>query len=211
VLDAALRVASEDGVGAVTVHRLAKELGWSAGALYRHFPSMAAVISSLVGEVLDRLGPELEAGAARASAAQPELGPLAGVAGAIAAYAAWGRREPAAFSLVDRMVGDREIHVSGDAGDALVARVLVTLGGLAGRFDAAVEAGQLAPGSAPVRIAMAWSSVHGALRMRKMAGRSGGALSVDELVDAVGPTLLRGWGASDEMARAAWAAAVEVV
>jgi len=63
VLDAALELLDEVGLDALTVRRLAAKLGVQPGALYRHYPSKAALLDSMVDRIAAGV-PEAEAGLA---------------------------------------------------------------------------------------------------------------------------------------------------
>src|SRR5690606_24081840 len=47
ILDAAARVLTSDGAGALSVRRVAREAGIGLGTLYIHFPNMQAVVAAL--------------------------------------------------------------------------------------------------------------------------------------------------------------------
>jgi AcrR family transcriptional regulator len=49
--DAALRIIAERGIAAVSTRTLAAEVGLTSGALFRHFPSLDAVLDSVVSRV----------------------------------------------------------------------------------------------------------------------------------------------------------------
>jgi AcrR family transcriptional regulator len=52
IADAALRIIATRGLGALTVSALAKELGLTGGALYRHFPSTEAILEAVSARVV---------------------------------------------------------------------------------------------------------------------------------------------------------------
>lgn len=66
VLDAALELLDEVGLEALTTRRLAERLGVQPGALYRHFPSKAALLDAMVEQVA--------AGGASGAMAEPSGG-----------------------------------------------------------------------------------------------------------------------------------------
>jgi AcrR family transcriptional regulator len=68
IADAALRILATRGLGALTVSALAKELGLTGGALYRHFPSTDAILEAVSARVVAVLV---------ASLPDPSLAPLA--------------------------------------------------------------------------------------------------------------------------------------
>ncbi len=51
ILEAALRIADEEGLRAVSMRRLAAELGFEPMALYRHFPNKAAMLDGVIEAV----------------------------------------------------------------------------------------------------------------------------------------------------------------
>lgn len=207
ILDATISLAAEHGLGSLTVGRLARELQWSAGALYRHFPSKDALLAATLAEILDRLEPELVRGAERAARGsdRPELAALAGM---FAAYARLGMEEPGHFAVIDRMVGDRQRYLPGAEGERAQVRVYQLLGAIAERIAAASAAGELRPGKPELRTATAWAAFTGVLRMGKMAERSQGRLELAQLVQELARTVLIGWGASPAAAESAWRAAL---
>lgn len=48
IVEAAIEIADEDGLGAVTMHAVAERLGYTAMALYRYFPSKEALYDAIV-------------------------------------------------------------------------------------------------------------------------------------------------------------------
>ncbi|WP_288252326.1 TetR/AcrR family transcriptional regulator [uncultured Hydrogenophaga sp.] len=69
VLDAARRVFADKGVEGASIREIAREAGYTAGALYSYFDSKEAIYGALLAESLDRLQAEVQA--ARALKAQP--------------------------------------------------------------------------------------------------------------------------------------------
>lgn len=76
-----------EGVAALTMRRLAEQLGIRAPSLYKHVSGKAELELRLVTAGLEELGEALEAGGDT----------LGGVA---AAYRAWGRAHPALYGLI---------------------------------------------------------------------------------------------------------------
>ena len=64
LLDIALDLAREVGLGGLTVRRLAERAGFSEAALYRHFPSKGALLQALMGRIESRFLPAVRAIAA---------------------------------------------------------------------------------------------------------------------------------------------------
>lgn len=57
LLDVALDLAREVGLGGLTVRRLAERVGFTEAALYRHFPSKGALLQALMGRIESRFLP----------------------------------------------------------------------------------------------------------------------------------------------------------
>jgi AcrR family transcriptional regulator len=55
IADAILRIAGREGIGALTMERLARELGVTSGALFRHFPTRAAMLNEAARLAVARL------------------------------------------------------------------------------------------------------------------------------------------------------------
>ena len=55
ILGAGLRIVDEEGMGALSMRRLAAELGVNPMSIYHHLPGKGAVVSGLVGVVFSRL------------------------------------------------------------------------------------------------------------------------------------------------------------
>lgn len=75
LLDASLRLIAEEGVGAVSLRRVAREAGVSPGAPYHHFADRAALLAALSATGFDNLAQRLAT--ARDTAANPRSALLA--------------------------------------------------------------------------------------------------------------------------------------
>lgn len=56
IVGAARKLADRDGLEALTLRRLAAELGMQAPSLYKHFPDKAALLAALAADVSSELG-----------------------------------------------------------------------------------------------------------------------------------------------------------
>lgn len=61
LLDAAARLAVEEGLNAVTVQAVAIAAGVTKGGLFHHFPSKQALIEGVFADLLDQLDAEIDA------------------------------------------------------------------------------------------------------------------------------------------------------
>jgi TetR/AcrR family transcriptional regulator len=55
IADAILKIAGREGIGALTMERLARELGVTSGALFRHFPTRASMLNEAAHLAATRL------------------------------------------------------------------------------------------------------------------------------------------------------------
>jgi len=216
VLETALLLLARDGYEGLTMHALARELGYTVGALYRYFPSREALFVAAQTQVLGALRASLEADETRLAAAAgrwgPEVRALASLLTLARGYADFAAARPAAWHLLAVSVGDPRELIAPEAGGPMVEAVSGLLGWCAARVEAATEAGALTAGAGPAgtslaRAVLLWSTVHGALQLRKlgrfgMPGVSPLALP-GALVDEAAQTLLRGFGAEPGRVREA--------
>ncbi|MDR5653569.1 TetR/AcrR family transcriptional regulator [Ruixingdingia sedimenti] len=61
LIDMAIRIGVEDGLGALTVQAVAGAAGVSKGGLFHHFPSKQALVEGVVAHLLDRIDAEIDA------------------------------------------------------------------------------------------------------------------------------------------------------
>ncbi len=62
ILDVARSICLKEGLGAMTMRRVADEIGISATAIYRHYPDKAALVKMVINEANHRLGGYLRHG-----------------------------------------------------------------------------------------------------------------------------------------------------
>lgn len=93
---ACLELIRAEGIGAVSLRRVAREAGVSPGAPYHHFPDRAALLTAIAGEGFAMLEDELVAARASASSA------AAGLTAMTEAYVRFAHRQPAYFHLMFR-------------------------------------------------------------------------------------------------------------
>jgi len=94
---AALAVFRRDGFGALSLRRIAQELGWTAAALYRYFASKEELLDAIRAEGFVLMGLALE------RARQSATSPRDAARGAIRAYLQFATDEPERFRLMYEM------------------------------------------------------------------------------------------------------------
>ena len=141
LVEAGLKALESTPLADLSLRQIARDVGVSATAVYRHFPDKAALLAALAAEGIERLGQYQQAAAQAAGAAAP-------FAATGRAYVRWALAHPALFRLIF-------IHSSpgGDTvfGSSTAARML--------QDNAAALTGN--PAEAQRLVIQAWSLVHG--------------------------------------------------
>ena len=205
ILEIATAAIATDGLDALTMQRLAAELGFAVGAVYRYFPSKDALVVAVQRRVVDAIAAELravvtqaDAHLERSRALTPAQGALFRLWAVVLRYEALARERPSEFGMLSLTIGDPRPLVN-DADAAVLMPSILALLQLAGElFARAEQAGALEPGEVLRRTVAALSSIQGALQLRKLERFSAGAPSSTALIEETVSTLLRGWGARPE-------------
>lgn len=225
IVERAMHLLETEGFEALTIQRLAKELEYAVGALYRYFRSKDALLVALLHRVMDRMGEDMAAGlewidnerAHRlASAGEPADKPLTESEGLLRlivvsnVYVGFAQGRPTEYGLISTLIGDpREFLATEAAAPIFPALVRLQLM-LTAVIDDAVHAGALAEGDARERGVILWSAMQGVLQLRKL-GRFGVAgVELARLVPIALRTLLLGWGARRELVDELTPRAVEI-
>jgi AcrR family transcriptional regulator len=150
LLDAALALVEEDGIGAISLREVARKAGVSHNAPYHHFPDRGSLLAAIAEEGFSLLAKEM----AEARAVAPSQRARLEACGR--AYVRFALRSPAHFRVMFRpeLAAAHEqpavAQASMPAFDTLVASVIE-----------AQEAG-LAPAGDPMPVVLTcWSAVHG--------------------------------------------------
>jgi AcrR family transcriptional regulator len=94
LIETGLRLLAERDADAVSLREMAREVGVSATAVYRHFPDKAALMAALAREGLERLAQAQHAASRQAG------GGSAGFAATGRAYVRFALANPALFRLI---------------------------------------------------------------------------------------------------------------
>lgn len=210
IVETALHLLETEGYEGLTIQRLAKELGYAVGALYRYFRSKDALLVALLHRVMDQIGEDMQAGLAivkqraRVSASQGSPEPMSRDEGLLRllvcalAYVELAKRRPSEFGLISTLIGDPREFLATDAAAPLVPILIRLQLTLASALEDAVQAGALAAGESRDRAVILWAGLQGVIQLRKL-GRFGVAgVELERLVPITLETLLLGWGAERE-------------
>lgn len=146
LIKACVALIEAEGIGAVSLRRVARAAGVSPGAPYHHFPDRSALLAAIAAQGYELLEPRLRAAREQAPTAARALGAL------IEAYVAFARDHPAHVHLMLRgelSEPDRhpESQSSGAATIALLTEVV---------RDCQRE-GSAPPGDPEPLVAMVWA------------------------------------------------------
>jgi AcrR family transcriptional regulator len=186
ILDAARRQIAGEGVNALSMRAIAKELGYSPAALYEYFPAKEDLARALYFEGADGLAGRM----AGALAAQPaDFSPAEAMGELGRAYRAYALQNPELFRLVfsSTVAGftpnEIELGRSMEGFDLLIATA-----------RRGIEAGQFVSMPPEVVAAACWVSVHGFVMLELsglLAAKAGahasegqGSAEIDALFEA---------------------------
>lgn len=96
IKDTARRILVADGVDGLSLRAIARDMGMTAPALYRYFPSREDLVVHLIGELYDELADTMEA----ARDAEPPEDAPARLAAVSRAFRRWALDHPAEFGLL---------------------------------------------------------------------------------------------------------------
>lgn len=184
MVTAAVRVVIRKGPQAVSLRALARQVGVSPRAPYRHFPSKEALLSAVAAEAFRRYETYLNQVLATAG---PE--PLERFRARGRAYVGFAVAQPALFHAMNPRYGSVDEH----APELIEARHRLHDAMLAD-IAAAQRAGQVRTGEIMTIALTAWACVHGlaVLLLEGQLVRYDGKLDPDLLANLVGDTLHTG-------------------
>lgn len=202
IVETALRLLETEGFESLTIQRLAKELKYAVGALYRYFRSKDALLVALLHRVMDRIGVDLQdaqAWLAREEAEESESDrAMMRLLTVCHVYVGFARARPAEYGLISTLIGDPREFLATEAAAPLVPALIRLQLTLSDAIDGAVKAGALTKGEPRERGVILWAAMQGVLQLRKL-GRFGVAgVELDRLVPIALRTVLLGWGADGD-------------
>lgn len=155
LLDAALAIVEESGVAALTLRAVARRVGVTHAAPYRHFPDKAALLAAVATEGFRQLTDRMNA--AREAVEGDELDRMAAIG---AAYVSFAVEHPARYRVMfgrdlDGVPEDHPFRVSAQAAFGVLTRCVGELEPLPA--GAAVGSHPSVDG----RAVLAWATVHG--------------------------------------------------
>ncbi|MEQ9076936.1 MAG: helix-turn-helix domain-containing protein [Sandaracinaceae bacterium] len=217
IVEAALAIVTEEGFDALTMKRLADELGYAIGAFYRYFPSKDALLLAVQRRVLELLAEELAEARRRLDAhlarepASEQVAALARIVALAQVYETLPTRRPAHFRLLSRWLGEPEPMVGTEAAAPAMPVLLALFGSVPALLVEAEAVGALRPGDVSRRGNLLWGALQGVLQLRKLDRFGVDAFRPGPLAQELYRTVLLGWGADPARVDAALALAAEVL
>ena len=170
--------------------RLADAADYTAGALYRYFPSKDALVAALVAQVIQRLAVRIDNNRERFDL------PLHRVVAAAWSYREFAAERPHEFALIASLLaaGDRQIPEDDDVRPVITA-MTDALRPIGEELLAAQQAGWLSRGDMIERALVLFSMLQGALQLHKQEQIAAGVVDVERIAMAGTRAVLIGWGA----------------
>jgi len=213
-LDAALQIATSEGIGALTMQRLAAEVDTAVGTVYTYFPSKGALVAEVQREAVDRLTasylllrPLLDDRAAALPAASASLVQIVGFARFC--IASMGTL-PQEQRLLQDLMHDADQLVPSEEGSRVLPTVWRLLDMARACIEDAATAGALRPADALDRTLVLAAALNGVLQLSKLARWDADLLDGARLARALVDDLVLGWGADPDALASAHAAVDDV-
>jgi AcrR family transcriptional regulator len=201
-LDAALRIATDESLHALTMQRLADEVDAAVGTVYTYFPSKGALVAEVQREAVDRLTasylqlrPRIED---RVADAAPEVAALAHLVGFARFTIESVTALPQEQRLLQQLMYDADQLVPTEEGARVLPSVMRLLDMARQRFEAAAEVGALRPADPMERTVVLAAALNGVLQVGKLARWDPDLLDGTRLARDLVDDLLTGWGAAPD-------------
>lgn len=205
ILDRATALVVEGGLEALTLQRLAVELGLATSAVYRYFASKTELMVALQVRAIAGLAEDVaqamaavDAVSADATKAAARARALARPWAALVVFLEGPVRTPARHKLIDAFLSGPEAQLDGAALAEVEAVLAPLLSRVASAWTAAATAGALEAGDGELRTRVVWAAAHGLHHLRRRDRIEPRARRSDRLAREMIETHLRGWGARPE-------------
>jgi AcrR family transcriptional regulator len=206
-LRTALVIATEEGLAALTMQRLAAEVDAAVGTVYTYFPSKGALVAEVQREAVDRLTnsylllrPVIEE---RVADLDPSIAALAHLAGFARFCIQSVETQPQEQRLLQQHMYDADQIVPTEEGARVVPTILRLMELARARFDVAVQVGALHPADPMDRTIVLAAALNGVLQVGKLSRWDAEPLDAGRLASQLIDALLVGWGADPEHLAAA--------
>jgi AcrR family transcriptional regulator len=190
-----MQIVFVEGLGALTMQRLASDVDCAVGSVYTYFPSKSALVAELQRAAIEVLDESCARFEARAAA---ELDHLALAVGYARFWADTFETFPEEARLLQRLMSDTSRSIADEDVSRVLPVALRLLDRLRKVLDAAAEAGALRPGDALQRTVVLAASLNGVLLLDHVARVDPELFDGRRLAVSLVEDLLRGWGADPQ-------------
>lgn len=196
----ALHLVLEGGLSELTIQRLARELGWSVGALYRYYDSKTALLVDLQKVVLTELNHDFKTLLDHLPPLEDEaITVVSRLITVIDHFRRVATDDPARFALLSALQSEPR-HVLPDAEAQLVVSAMwEPLNTVMRLMEEAEALGVLEKNGSKAKTLLIWTSLQGLLQSRKLARLEPQLAESKMLCRMLISTYLRGWGAPAEI------------
>lgn len=209
-LATAKHVVATEGLDALTMQRLAAELGCAVGTAYTYFPSKSALVAQVQADAIERLtGSYLlfrsRVGNEALDGATTDVAALTEVVGFVRFWLATFDTFPEEAKLLQLLMAETSAPaIADDDVGRVVPSALRLLGLAAESVERAVTVGALRDGDALDRVVRLAAALNGVLMLDRLARVDAGLFDGTRHAAALTDELLVAWGASpDHLAAAA--------
>jgi AcrR family transcriptional regulator len=206
-LRTALRIATDDGLEALTMQRLALEVDAAIGTVYTYFPSKGALLAEVQREAIDRLYASYMLLRADVDTRVADADPAVASTTHIVAFARFWIDSMDTFPqeqhLLQQLMSDSRRAVPDDELNRVLPAILRLFDLARERFDAAMAAGALRPAD-PMDCTLTFAAALSAvLGLGKLNRWDTDLLDGSRLARPLVDDLLRGWGGDPDAIAAA--------
>jgi len=191
ILDVAMELVVDGGLEAVTLQKVASELGIVTTAIYRYFPSKDALVAALQRRAVATM----HAHFTTVRQSVDSKSPLAPILALSRAYVALPETHAETFRLVAILLGDPRRLVGDDEAAKAAPLVAAILGDMQSLFADAERNGAVDPGDPLERTLILWAALHGLTQLEKLRRLAPNAPNAATLCDETVAAILRGFGA----------------
>ena len=214
IIETAEKIIVDEGLDALTIHRLARTLDYAPGALYRYFDSKEKLISELSCRAIQRIHDRLKLIEERVDkrGKSPSLLSLVRLLESANMYSALIETDPATHRLVGSLLGDPKHILNEKEAERVHSETVPVLMSFTKLIQDAEETGALQKGPANERAVAFWAGLQGIVQLRKMVHHATILQSLvdpEKIADRFVYDLLIGWGADESLLSTAHKAAAE--
>lgn len=202
ILKMAMDLVVEGGLEGLTIHRLARELDYTPGALYRYFPSKGAVLAELQRESLEAIHEGLtthlqyQMGRDEVQQASEKARALFSILVLSSHYTALSKQIPHHTKIITYLFGDPRLLIPLEEIQRSAPAFVALLGEVDEFLRAAATKKAIKNGDSRSRTLLLWSSVQGVLQLEKLQRIQAVSADIRVLCLQLTESLLLGWGAS---------------